>query len=113
MVKEKWQTVNLESCITWEQQGFICKGNTIDAKDICLDAEQGICHFKIHPDTTQKMVLIYIGQGWVCLRTACTFVEINNNKFFLKTILIFVFIILPGLLGVTSRMQHQLYPISW
>lgn len=76
MVKEKWQTVNLESCITREQ-GFICESNTLDAKDICLDVEQGICHFKVHPDTTPKTVLVYIGQSCVCLRTTCTFIMID------------------------------------
>lgn len=78
MVKEKWQTVNLESCITQEQQGFICESNTLDAKDVCLDMEQGICHFEVHPDTTPKTVLVYIGQGCVCLRTICTLMMIDN-----------------------------------
>ncbi|XP_068888050.1 uncharacterized protein [Aphelocoma coerulescens] len=79
MVREKWQTVNLESCITREQQGFICESNTLDARDICLDTEQGICHFEIHPDTSPKTVLVYVGQGCVCLRTTCTSMMIDDN----------------------------------
>uniref|UniRef100_A0A8B9BUJ2 Uncharacterized protein n=1 Tax=Anser brachyrhynchus TaxID=132585 RepID=A0A8B9BUJ2_9AVES len=80
MVNGKWQTVNLESCATWEQQGFICESSTIDARDVCLDTEQGVCHFEIHPNTSQKTVLVYIGQGCVCLRTACAFVEVDKEN---------------------------------
>jgi len=49
MGSAKWQTVNLQSCVTWEHQRFICESNSIDAQDVCLDAEQGVCHFEIHP----------------------------------------------------------------
>lgn len=79
-VNEKWQTINLESCITRGQQGFICEGNTIDAQDIRLNAEQNLCHFEIHPNTDQKTVIIYIGHGCIYLRTTCTFLEIDGNN---------------------------------
>ncbi|XP_042660992.1 uncharacterized protein LOC122154684 [Tyto alba] len=79
-VNEKWQTVNVESCITREQQGFICESNTIDAQDVCLDTEQSICHFEIHPDNSKKTVIVYTGQGCICLRTACVFVEIDHDN---------------------------------
>ncbi|XP_042660771.1 uncharacterized protein LOC116964869 [Tyto alba] len=82
---EKWQTVNVESCITREQQGFICESNTIDTRDICLDTEQSICHFEIHPDNSKKTVIIYAGQGCICLRTACVFVEIDPDNVTLFT----------------------------
>ncbi|XP_039946963.2 uncharacterized protein LOC120765837 [Hirundo rustica] len=85
IMNEKWQTVNLESCVTREQQGFICETNMIDAQDICLDTEQNICHFEIHPDTSQKTMLVYIGLGCVCLRTACVSVEIDDNNVTLTT----------------------------
>ncbi|XP_068280354.1 uncharacterized protein [Nyctibius grandis] len=70
-INKNWQTVNLDSCITRTQLGFICESNTIDAQDICLDTEQNICHFEIHPDSRQKTLLVYTGHGCVCLRTAC------------------------------------------
>lgn len=44
----------------------------------CLDVEQGICHFEVHPDTSQKTALVYIGQGCVCFRTACAFGKTDN-----------------------------------
>ncbi|XP_030921224.1 uncharacterized protein LOC115949082 [Geospiza fortis] len=69
-VNEKWQTVNLESCITKEQVGFICESNTINAQDVCLDTEQSICHFEIHPVTDQKTVLVYTGKR-VCVPENC------------------------------------------
>ncbi|XP_061873044.1 uncharacterized protein LOC133628652 isoform X2 [Colius striatus] len=78
MVHGKWQTVNLEPCITRKQQGLICKNSTLDAQDICLNTEQSICHFEIHPDANQKTVLVYIGQGCVCLRTACTSIVVDK-----------------------------------
>lgn len=65
-VDKKWQTVDLE-------QGFICESNIIRAQDICLNTEQNICHFQ-HPET----VLVYIGKGCVCFRTACNFVSVDN-----------------------------------
>ena len=77
-VDEKWQTVNLESCIVREQQGFICEGNAIEAQDVCLDTEQNICHFEIHPNENPETVLIYIGKGCVCLRTVCDFLSVDK-----------------------------------
>lgn len=53
-----------------EQLGFIYEGNVSDDKDIYLDTEQSICHFEMHP-INQTTLLVYTGQGCVCLRTAC------------------------------------------
>ncbi|OWK60872.1 hypothetical protein RLOC_00000527 [Lonchura striata] len=76
----KWQTINLEPCIAREQQGFICESNLISAQDVCLDTDQGICHFEIHPDTNQQTILVYTGNGCVCLRTVCNVIETDKNK---------------------------------
>ncbi|XP_053789324.1 uncharacterized protein LOC128782859 [Vidua chalybeata] len=81
----KWQTINLEPCIAWEQQGFICENNLISAQDVCLDTDQGICHFEIRPDPNPRTVLVYIGNGCVCLRTLCDVIEIDKNKVSLFT----------------------------
>uniref|UniRef100_A0A8D2M0Y0 Uncharacterized protein n=1 Tax=Zonotrichia albicollis TaxID=44394 RepID=A0A8D2M0Y0_ZONAL len=81
----KWQTVNIESCITREQMGFICESNTINAQDVCLDTEQSICHFEVHSVTDQKTVLVYTGKGCVCLRTACDAVKIDSNDVVLSS----------------------------
>ncbi|XP_036261996.1 uncharacterized protein LOC118701477 [Molothrus ater] len=75
---DKWQTVDLESCIIREQLGFICEGNGIIAQDICLDTEQNICHFEIRPNETSKRVLIYTGNGCACFRTICDSVLVDN-----------------------------------
>ncbi|XP_065544325.1 uncharacterized protein LOC136018728 [Lathamus discolor] len=37
-------------------------------------------HFEVHPDNTQSTVLVYTGQGCVCLRTACAFIKIDNDE---------------------------------
>lgn len=76
---EKWQTVNLESCIVREQQGFICESNAIIAQDICLDTEQNTCHFEIHPNEASGTVLIYVGNGCACFRTICDTVFVENT----------------------------------
>ncbi|KAK4818868.1 hypothetical protein QYF61_021073 [Mycteria americana] len=60
--RNKWQTVDVNACIVWEQQGFICESNTIKAQDICFDTEQNICHFEIQPNETPETVLLYIGK---------------------------------------------------
>ncbi|XP_042636068.1 uncharacterized protein LOC117005032 [Catharus ustulatus] len=70
-ISGKWQTVSLETCITREQRGFICESNAIRAQDICLDTEQNVCNFEIHPNETPETVLVYIGNDCACLRTAC------------------------------------------
>lgn len=77
-ISEKWQTVNLETCIVREQQGFICESNAIRAQDICLDTEQNVCNFEIHPNETPETVLVYIGNGCACFRTACDSVFIED-----------------------------------
>ncbi|XP_054666927.1 uncharacterized protein LOC129199870 [Grus americana] len=88
-MNEKWQTVNLESYIVREQQGFVCEDNAIETQDICLDSEQNICHFEVHPNENPKTVIIYIGKGCICLRTICDslyvdkiVVEIKNHSNF-------------------------------
>ena len=83
MVDKKWQTVNVESCVTQEQQGFLCESNTTDPQDIGLDTQQGVCHLEIHADIIQKTVLVYLDQDFVlCLRTACASVRVDNeNKY--------------------------------
>lgn len=67
----KWQTIDVSARIVREPQGFVCKSNTLKAQDICLDTEQNICHFEIHPNQVTKTVVIYIGKGCVCTRTLC------------------------------------------
>ena len=46
-------------------------GNTIKAQDICLDTQQSICHFEIHPEEATDSMLVYIGNGYVCIRKLC------------------------------------------
>ena len=66
-----WQTIDVDACVVREQQGFICESNTIKAQDICLDTEQNVCHFEIHPDETPETVFVYVGNRCVCMRTFC------------------------------------------
>lgn len=76
-VEGKWQTVNLESCSMRKQLGYICEGIFEDDKDVCLDTDQSICHFKMHP-INQMTSLVYTGQGCVCLRTACPTIMVDG-----------------------------------
>ena len=62
-----------------EQKGFICESNTLESQDICLDTEQNICHFEIHPNETLKTVLVYIGKGCVCMRTHCDSIVVDDT----------------------------------
>ncbi|XP_074424622.1 uncharacterized protein LOC141735547 [Larus michahellis] len=70
--ENKWQTVDVDACVSRDQRGFICESNTLKAQDICLDTNQNVCHFEIHPDETPETVLVYIGKGCVCMRSPCT-----------------------------------------
>lgn len=78
--KGKWRTVNMESCIAREQLGFICESNTMDEQDTCLDTEQSICHFEVHP-VNQTTMLVYTGQGRAYLRTAHPTILIDNSNY--------------------------------
>ncbi|XP_075346030.1 uncharacterized protein LOC142403701 [Mycteria americana] len=53
-VWNKWQTIDVDACVAWEHQGFICDRNTIKAQGICLDTEQRGCPFEIHPNETPE-----------------------------------------------------------
>ncbi|KAI6058574.1 Protein NYNRIN [Aix galericulata] len=75
----KWPTIDVNACIVHEQKGFICESNTLEAQDTCLDTEQSICHFEIHPNETLETVLVYIGKGCVCMRTHCDSIVIDNT----------------------------------
>ncbi|XP_055648759.1 uncharacterized protein LOC129783095 [Falco peregrinus] len=76
---DKWQTVDLESCIMREQQGFLCESNTIMAQDTCLDTDQKICHFEARPNANLKTVIIYAGKGCACLRTKCNTITVDGE----------------------------------
>ncbi|KAK4820012.1 hypothetical protein QYF61_017391 [Mycteria americana] len=60
----KWQTIDVNACVVWEQQGFICESNTLKAQHIYLDTEQNVCHFEIQPDGAPETVFVYIGKGY-------------------------------------------------
>lgn len=61
-----------------EQQGFICESNTLKAQDTCLDTEQNICRFEIHPNEIPGTVVLYIGKGCVCMQTLCKSLLIDD-----------------------------------
>lgn len=77
----KWQTVTAATCVVQKQQGFICECNTVKTQDICLDTEQNVCHFEIHPRETSETVLGCAGNGCVCMRALCAslFIETMHN----------------------------------
>ncbi|XP_068521809.1 uncharacterized protein [Anas acuta] len=75
----KWQTIDVNACIVREQKGFICESNTLESQDICLDTDQNICHFAMHPNETLETVLVYIGKGCVCMRTHCDSIVVDNT----------------------------------
>ncbi|XP_053911664.1 uncharacterized protein LOC128850707 isoform X1 [Cuculus canorus] len=77
-VNDKWQTVDLESCIVREQLGVICENNAIRTQDFCLDTDQKVCHFEVRPEANTRTVIIYIGNGCVCLRTICNNITVGN-----------------------------------
>ncbi|XP_058280377.1 uncharacterized protein LOC131378803 [Hirundo rustica] len=77
-IKGKWQTINLEPCTVRRQLGYICEGTLEGDKDTCLDTDPSTCHFETHPGK-QTTSLVYIGQGCVCLRTACPIIKIDNQ----------------------------------
>lgn len=77
-IEGKWQTINLEPCSMRKQLGYICEGIFENDKDTCLDTDQSICHFEVHV-TNQTTSLVYIGQGCVCLRTACPTIMIDDQ----------------------------------
>lgn len=60
-MKQKQMANYVNECIVWEP-GFIYESNTIKAHDICLDMEQNICSFQIHPNESSETVLVYIGK---------------------------------------------------
>lgn len=77
-IGEKWQIVNLETCIVWEWQGFICESNAIRTQGICLDTEQNVCNFEIHSNKIPETVLVCTDNGCACLRTVCNTVFIED-----------------------------------
>lgn len=59
--ESKWQTLGVDAGVECEQQGFICENSNIKSQDICLDTEQCICHFEMHPDETPETIVLCIG----------------------------------------------------
>jgi len=55
------------TCVVHEQEGLVCESSITEAQDICLNIEQNICHFEMHPNETPETVLAYIGKR-MCLR---------------------------------------------
>lgn len=54
-----------------EQQGFICENSTVKSQCICVDSEQCISHFEIHPYETLETAVLYTGNRCLCMRTFC------------------------------------------
>jgi len=77
--RNRWLTVNVETCITREHQGYICEGNTLQAQDICLDTEQNVCHFETYPKELTNTVVVYIGEGCACLKTSCDKIQTDGS----------------------------------
>lgn len=50
--------MDLNACVVRDQD-FICEINTTETQDICLDTEQNICHFEIHPNEIPKTIVTY------------------------------------------------------
>lgn len=51
---------------------------TIKEQDICLEAEQSLCQFELHPNERPGTVIVYIGKGYICMRTLCDFILVDN-----------------------------------
>lgn len=62
-----WQTIGVNARIVQEQQGLMRESNTFEAQDICLDAEQNIWCFEIHPNEKPETVITYVGKGCACI----------------------------------------------
>lgn len=67
----------IRSRATRQQLGLICEGSMNNDQDTCLDTEQNICHFEAHA-VNQTTLLVYIGQGCVCLRMPCSTIVVDN-----------------------------------
>ncbi|XP_059701393.1 uncharacterized protein LOC132326766 [Haemorhous mexicanus] len=74
----RWETVDLEACILERGLGFICEDDALKASDVCFDTKEGVCHFEINPQSSNKTMLVYVGKGCVCFRTTCKYVQINE-----------------------------------
>lgn len=55
--RNKWQIVDVATCVAQEQQGLICESNT-KAQDISLETEQNVCHFEIQPNEIPETILV-------------------------------------------------------
>lgn len=76
--RKRWQTIAVDACIVQQQQGFICERHTIKTQDICLDTEQNIRHFEVHPHKNPETVLVHTGKGRACMRTVCDSILADN-----------------------------------
>ncbi|KAK4818000.1 hypothetical protein QYF61_004113 [Mycteria americana] len=56
----KWQSVDLEACILERGLGFICEDDALKASDVCFDTKEGVCHFEINPQSSNKTMLVYV-----------------------------------------------------
>ena len=55
MGSTKWLTIDVNTYIVWEWQGFFCNSNTIKAQDICLNTEKNPVILKYIPMKPLKM----------------------------------------------------------
>ncbi|KAK4832484.1 hypothetical protein QYF61_023531 [Mycteria americana] len=64
----KWQSVDFEACTLERRLGFICEDDALKASDVCFDTKEGVCHFEINPQSSNKTVLAYIRKGHLLIR---------------------------------------------
>ncbi|XP_054843094.1 uncharacterized protein LOC129334794 [Eublepharis macularius] len=83
MKQGKWETLNMEGCVYYDNLGFICEDYNFQQRDECfhenLNGSQR-CTFEIMSEWGSSVV--YVGSGCICVRTHCPLIHVDEFQLF-------------------------------
>lgn len=74
-----WETIDMTGCMQYGTLGFVCEDHNFQQHNKCLyENINGTrkCSFEIRSES--GLSAIYIGHGYVCLRTDCQLVHMDS-----------------------------------
>lgn len=82
------KTVNLQACVEQMSLGYTCTTGLWEENHICLNSDQGECHYDLHPSDSNNShsVVVQVAEGCICIRSLCpvftvnTFYKVKNLK---------------------------------
>lgn len=69
--QDEYHSVNLDACVWEEEHGYICSTEVYQGPHICLNSDQGKCHYNLEPHWSKESQVVVIHSNCLCIRRFC------------------------------------------